>query len=70
MPVFPDTETHVPPQITSRVLILVLCHCYVDDWGQGICGWGGGLAEYIAIDVQFVHILPEGISCELFATTL
>ncbi|KAF8229168.1 theronine dehydrogenase [Tricholoma matsutake] len=33
----------------------------------GICGWGGGLAEYITIDVRFVHILPEGIPLEVGA---
>ena len=37
---------------------------------QGICGWGGGLAEYIAIGVQYVHILPEGIPRELLEAIL
>ncbi|KAG6907319.1 hypothetical protein DXG01_009438 [Tephrocybe rancida] len=28
----------------------------------GICGWGGGLAEYIAVDVKYIHVLPKGVS--------
>lgn len=33
----------------------------------GIGGWGGGLSEYIALDTDYVHILPEGISLEVGA---
>ncbi|OSX56753.1 hypothetical protein POSPLADRAFT_1159055 [Postia placenta MAD-698-R-SB12] len=33
----------------------------------GIGGWGGGLAEYIAIKQEFVHVLPDGISLEIGA---
>ncbi|KAF4613249.1 hypothetical protein D9613_010930 [Agrocybe pediades] len=33
----------------------------------GIAGWGGGLAEYIAVDTRYVHILPEGVSLEVGA---
>lgn len=29
---------------------------------QGIGGFGGGLAEYIAVNEKFVHILPNNIS--------
>ncbi|OBZ76638.1 (R,R)-butanediol dehydrogenase [Grifola frondosa] len=29
----------------------------------GISGWGGGLAEYITVNQEFVHILPSGIPC-------
>lgn len=31
---------------------------------QGIGGWGGGLAEYIAVDTQHIHILPDSIPCK------
>ncbi|KAF7762446.1 hypothetical protein Agabi119p4_9039 [Agaricus bisporus var. burnettii] len=33
----------------------------------GIGGWGGGLAEYIAVNVRYLHALPEGISLEIGA---
>ncbi|KAH9474414.1 (R,R)-butanediol dehydrogenase [Psilocybe cubensis] len=34
---------------------------------KGIGGWGGGLAEYIAVDTRNLHILPDGISLEIGA---
>ncbi|KAF8961445.1 chaperonin 10-like protein [Flammula alnicola] len=34
----------------------------------GIGGWGGGLAEYIAVDTHYLHALPPGISLEVGAT--
>ncbi|KXN81207.1 (R,R)-butanediol dehydrogenase [Leucoagaricus sp. SymC.cos] len=33
----------------------------------GCSGWGGGLAEYIAVDVLYVHLLPQGIPLEIGA---
>jgi len=33
----------------------------------GIGGWGGGLAEYIAIKQEFVHVLPPSLSLEIGA---
>ncbi|CAA7263286.1 unnamed protein product [Cyclocybe aegerita] len=33
----------------------------------GIGGWGGGLSEYIAVDANLVHILPENVSLEIGA---
>ncbi|KAF5384211.1 hypothetical protein D9615_003458 [Tricholomella constricta] len=34
---------------------------------QGICGWGGGLSEFIAVDVKYLHILPDGVPLEIGA---
>ncbi|KAF9453381.1 2,3-butanediol dehydrogenase [Macrolepiota fuliginosa MF-IS2] len=33
----------------------------------GINGWGGGLSEYIAVDLRYVHALPKGVSLEVGA---
>ncbi|RDB17389.1 (R,R)-butanediol dehydrogenase [Hypsizygus marmoreus] len=33
----------------------------------GICGWGGGLAEYIAVDVRYVHALPDNVPLDVGA---
>ncbi|KAF9452124.1 sorbitol dehydrogenase [Macrolepiota fuliginosa MF-IS2] len=33
----------------------------------GMSGWGGGLAEYITVDLQYVHVLPKGVSLEVGA---
>ncbi|KAF7762447.1 hypothetical protein Agabi119p4_9040 [Agaricus bisporus var. burnettii] len=33
----------------------------------GIAGWGGGLSEYIAVNVRYLHTLPQGISLEIGA---
>ncbi|KAF4576249.1 hypothetical protein EYR36_004226 [Pleurotus pulmonarius] len=33
----------------------------------GIGGWGGGLSEFVCVDQNTVHILPEGISLEVGA---
>ncbi|KAF8064978.1 alcohol dehydrogenase GroES domain protein [Lyophyllum atratum] len=33
----------------------------------GISGWGGGLSEYIAVGVQYLHILPDNIPLEIGA---
>ncbi|KAF9452076.1 2,3-butanediol dehydrogenase [Macrolepiota fuliginosa MF-IS2] len=33
----------------------------------GISGWGGGLSEYIAVDLRYVHILPKEVSLEVGA---
>ncbi|KAG6833285.1 hypothetical protein H0H87_009460, partial [Tephrocybe sp. NHM501043] len=33
----------------------------------GIGGWGGGLAEFIAVDVKYLHVLPIGVSLEIGA---
>ncbi|EKM78295.1 hypothetical protein AGABI1DRAFT_41723 [Agaricus bisporus var. burnettii JB137-S8] len=33
----------------------------------GITGWGGGLSEYIAVNVRYLHTLPQGISLEIGA---
>ncbi|KAF9453404.1 2,3-butanediol dehydrogenase [Macrolepiota fuliginosa MF-IS2] len=33
----------------------------------GISGWGGGLAEYITVDLQYVHILPKGVPLDVGA---
>jgi len=33
----------------------------------GFAGWGGGLAEYIAVDQELVHELPAGIPLEVGA---
>ncbi|KAJ3517081.1 hypothetical protein NLJ89_g735 [Agrocybe chaxingu] len=33
----------------------------------GVGGWGGGLAEYIAVDVRLVHKLPDGVPLEIGA---
>ena len=39
-------------------------------WGtncrKGCSGWGGGLAEYIAVDTRYIHRLKEGIPCQCF----
>ncbi|KAG6852878.1 hypothetical protein C0991_008391 [Blastosporella zonata] len=34
---------------------------------QGICGWGGGLSGFIAVDVKYLHVLPAGVSLEIGA---
>jgi len=33
----------------------------------GICGWGGGLSEFIAVDTKYLHLLPDGIPLEIGA---
>jgi threonine dehydrogenase-like Zn-dependent dehydrogenase len=33
----------------------------------GIGGWGGGLSEYIATDVKYVHVLPDGVPLDVGA---
>ncbi|KAF5350470.1 hypothetical protein D9756_008627 [Leucocoprinus leucothites] len=33
----------------------------------GCSGWGGGLAEFIAVDLLYVHRLPEGVPLEIGA---
>lgn len=33
----------------------------------GLAGWGGGLAEYCAVDRRNVHVLPPGMSAEVGA---
>ncbi|KAF9461748.1 alcohol dehydrogenase GroES domain protein [Collybia nuda] len=33
----------------------------------GIGGWGGGLAEYIAVDTQYIHALPNNIPLDVGA---
>ncbi|KAG5726594.1 (R,R)-butanediol dehydrogenase [Termitomyces sp. T112] len=33
----------------------------------GICGWGGGLSEFIALDTKYLHVLPQGIPLEIGA---
>ncbi|PFH51146.1 hypothetical protein AMATHDRAFT_75122 [Amanita thiersii Skay4041] len=38
-----------------------LVNCY------GIGGWGGGLSEYIAIDIKVVYKLPDGVPLEVGA---
>ncbi|KAG6872562.1 hypothetical protein C0995_008835 [Termitomyces sp. Mi166 len=31
----------------------------------GICGWGGGLSEFIAVDTKYLHVLPQSVPREL-----
>ncbi|KAG6878828.1 hypothetical protein C0992_007406 [Termitomyces sp. T32_za158] len=33
----------------------------------GICGWGGGLSEFIAVDTKYLHVLPQGVPLEIGA---
>ncbi|GLB39685.1 putative alcohol dehydrogenase GroES-like domain [Lyophyllum shimeji] len=33
----------------------------------GICGWGGGLSEFIAVDVRYLHVLPGNVPLEIGA---
>ncbi|KAJ3517064.1 hypothetical protein NLJ89_g736 [Agrocybe chaxingu] len=51
---------------------VVISECYSCSHGDtnvcpstnfiGIGGWGGGLSEYIAVDANLVHILPDSVS--------
>ncbi|KAI0329791.1 L-threonine 3-dehydrogenase [Cubamyces sp. BRFM 1775] len=36
-------------------------------WVLGLCGGGGGLSEYIAVDHKLVHVLPPNVPLELGA---
>ncbi|KAI8988991.1 NAD-P-binding protein, partial [Trametes punicea] len=36
-------------------------------WFLGLAGRGGGLSEYVAVDQEFVHVLPPNISLEVGA---
>ncbi|KAH9903230.1 L-threonine 3-dehydrogenase [Cubamyces lactineus] len=38
-----------------------------DLWVLGLCGGGGGLSEYIAVDQRLAHVLPPNVSLELGA---
>nr|VWO99721.1 F-box and WD domain protein [Ganoderma boninense] len=40
---------------------------YLHDMMQGIGGCGGGLAEYISVDEDLVHALPDGVPLEVGA---
>lgn len=50
----------VPSPILSLVVIIIHLTTLMNT-PKGIGGWGGGLAEYIAVDVRFLHILPENV---------
>lgn len=64
--------------VGDRVVIepVISCHsCYACDHGYnnactslgfiGLSGYGGGLSEYVAVGEEYLHRLPEGVSCEL-----
>ncbi|KAG6824807.1 hypothetical protein H0H92_005738, partial [Tricholoma furcatifolium] len=55
---YPKFGPSAPQEWTSST-VLDLCSTF---FVNGISGWGGGLAEYIAVDVKYVHVLPEGLS--------
>ncbi|ORY66796.1 chaperonin 10-like protein [Leucosporidium creatinivorum] len=64
-------------KVGDRVVVepVISCHsCYACQHGYnnactslgfiGLSGYGGGLAEYIATDEQYLHKLPEGVSLQ------
>ncbi|EKM78294.1 hypothetical protein AGABI1DRAFT_129413 [Agaricus bisporus var. burnettii JB137-S8] len=66
-PTYASTEPH---PITQETVPVTLSHEFsgtIVGTNVGIGGWGGGLAEYIAVNVRYLHALPEGIFLEIGA---